>query len=215
MKNEISLQKIFEVIIMVDNLKRKKDKKESILEAATKVFVKEGYKKASIAEIAKGARSSQVTLYKYFSNKVSLARAVVIKLIIDGYNESEAYLNATNKTFVEKMQDMMNFGISMSNEISDDFVVFMYDEFSGKNGDNSVMKVYNDNKHSFWKKLLDQGRDEGAVDPNITDEGAMIYLDMFVVHAMNSEFNKLHSPVEIKNHEDDLMHLFFYGIMGR
>ena len=199
---------------MANNLKRKKDKKESILKAAADVFMKEGYKKASIAKIAKEAKSSQVTLYKYFPSKIILGRAVVTKLIVDGYKESDDYLNQSNKTFVEKMHEMMNFGVSMSASISDDFVMFMYDEMSGRNGDNTVMKVYNDNKHDFWAKLLNQGRAEGAVDPSISDEGALLYLDMFIVHTMDSGFQKLHSPVEIKNHEDDLMHLFFYGIMG-
>lgn len=201
--------------MMVNNIKRKKDKKEKILKAAEKIFVSQGYKKTSVAEIAKEAESSQVTLYKYFPSKIALARAVVIKLIVDGYRQSDEYLNDQSQTFTEKMQDMMTYGLNISNAINDDFIVFMYDEFSGKNGDTSVMKEYNRSKRTFWKKLLDQGRAEGAVDPSITDEGAILYLDMLIDHAMNPNFQTKHTAIEIKNHEDDLMHLFFYGIMGR
>lgn len=199
---------------MTNNIVRKKAKKQAILDAAQQILTTEGYKKASVAEIAKEAGASQVTLYKYFPSKIDLARAVIIKLIVEGYAASDSYLNQTDKTFVEKMKEMMDFGVSMSNSISDDFVTFMYDELSGSNGDDSVMKAYNDQKHTFWKKLLDQGRAEGAVDASISDEGALIYLDMFVEHSMNANFQKIHGPIEIKNHEDDLMHLFFYGIMG-
>lgn len=200
---------------MTNNLKRKKDKKQSILDAATKILSKQGYKKTSIAEIAKEANSSQVTLYKYFPSKVALARAVVIKMIVDGYAESEAALSNSNDSFVEKMENIMSYGLKTSDAINDDFVVFMYDEFSGNNGDDSVMKTYNEYKHGFWKKLLDQGRKEGVVNPDITEEGAIIYLDMFVSYAMNPNPVNAHSAVEIKKHESDLMHLFFYGIMGR
>lgn len=200
---------------MTNNLKRKKDKKQAILTAATQIFIKQGYKKTSISQIAQEASASQVTLYKYFPSKIALARAVVIKLIVDGYQESEAALDNSNDTFVEKMQNIMSFGVKMSSSIDDDFVVFMYNEFSGKTGDDSVMTAYNEYKHGFWKKLLDQGRAEGMVNPQITDEGAIIYLDMFISYAMSSNPANAHSAVEIKNHEKDLMHLFFYGIMGR
>ncbi|MFC6176426.1 TetR/AcrR family transcriptional regulator [Companilactobacillus huachuanensis] len=200
---------------MTNNLKRKKDKKQSILDAATQIIMKQGYKKASVAEIAKAAGASQVTLYKYFPSKIFLAKSVVIKLIIEGYQAAEDTLDSSTDTFEEKMENMMSYGLKTTDAISDDFVVFMYGEFSGKNGDDTVKKTYNAYKHGFWKKLLDQGRAEGAVNPQITDEGAIIYLDMFISYAMDSNPVNAHSAVEIKNHEKDLMHLFFYGIMGR
>lgn len=199
---------------MTNNLKRKKDKKQSILDAATQIFMKEGYKKTSVAKIAKEAGASQVTLYKYFPSKIALAREVVIKMIIDGYQASEDALNNSNATFAEGVEALMSYGLTTSNAISDDFVVFMYSEFSGENGDEEVMNTYNEYKHGFWKRLLDKGRAEGAVNPQITDEGAIIYLDMFVSYAMDSNPYNAHSAIEIKNHEEDLIHLFFYGIMG-
>lgn len=140
---------------MVNNIKRKTKKKEAILEAATKIFVRKGYKKTSIALIAKEAEASQVTLYKYYPSKISLARAVVIKLVIDGYTEYGQALNSSKKTFIEKMQDMMKSGVEKADEISDDFVVFMYSEFKGQNGNDEVMKTYNAYKYNFWKNLLD------------------------------------------------------------
>lgn len=200
---------------MVNNFKRKNDKKESILTAAEKIFIEQGYKKTSIAQIAKEAKSSQVTLYKYFPSKVELARTVVIKLILDGYRQSEEALDNSQDSFIKKMENIMSYGLNMSNAINDDFVVFMYNEFSGQNGDRRVRDTYNKYKHGFWKKLLDQGRAEGAVDPAITDDGAIIYLDMFINYAMSTDPVNPHSAIEIKNHEKDLMHLFFYGIIGR
>ncbi|AYE37365.1 TetR/AcrR family transcriptional regulator [Companilactobacillus zhachilii] len=200
---------------MTNNLQRKKEKKQLILETALQTFTKQGYKKTSIAQVAKEAHSSQVTLYKYFPSKVALARAVIIKQIIDGYKACEDTLDSSNGTFAEKMEMMMSYGVNVADAIHDDFVVFMYNEFSGKNGDDSVMKTYNEYKHGFWKRLLDQGREEGAVNPDISDESAIIYLDMFVNYAMNPNPVNAHSAIEIKNHEKDLMHLFFYGVMGR
>lgn len=199
---------------MTNNLKRKKNKKESILSAATTEFIRNGYKKTSVAKIAKEAQASQVTLYKYFSSKIILARAVVLKLIIDGYQQYYVALDNSQKSFIEKMHEMMGNSASLADSINDDFVVFMYDEFSGRNGDTTVMKTYNEYKNNFWKKLLDQGRREGAVSTEVSDEGAMLFLDMFIDYAMNPSPYNSHSAVEVKRHEDDIIHLFFYGIMG-
>jgi len=199
---------------MTNNVERKKDKKQKILIAAEKLFVTNGYKKTSIAEVAKEADSSQVTLYKYYPSKIALGRAVVNRLIVDGYEEFGNSLDNPDKTFEEKIQDMIVGGVTMADNISDDFVIFMYGEFSGDTGDTSVMETYNALKQRFWKKLLDKGRAEGVVNPKITDEGAMIFLDMFISYSMNSNPHNYHSAIEIKNNEDNLMHLFFYGIMG-
>lgn len=74
------------------------------------------------------------------------------------------------------------------------------------------MKVYNQYKRNFWFKLLDQGRQEGVISDEVTNEGAMIFLDLFINYSMNAKENGV---VALKNHEKDIIHLFFYGIMGR
>lgn len=197
---------------MTNNLKRKKDKRQTILDAATKVFLEKGYKKTSIANIAKEAKSSQVTLYKYFPSKVALGREVIIKLIVDGYSEYDKLLDDDSLSFVEKMKTMMNSGSSLAGDINDDFAMFLQREFSSQNGDNSVVKVYNQYKRNFWFKLLNQGRQEGILSDEVTNEGAMIFLDLFINYSMNAGENAV---VALKNHEKDIIHLFFYGIIGR
>ncbi|TGD21636.1 TetR/AcrR family transcriptional regulator [Companilactobacillus suantsaicola] len=196
---------------MINNLQRKKAKQKTILNAATKLFFVNGYKKTSIAQIAKEANSSQVTLYKYYASKVELARAVVVKLIVEGYGQYDKLLDDPDKTFVEKMQAMMQTGSSEASQISDNFVSFMLKEFRGANGSRTVLKVYNDYKINFWNKLFDQGRQEGKVNPQISNEAALIFLDMYVSYALNPNYD----AVEFNHHADELIHLFYYGIMGR
>jgi AcrR family transcriptional regulator len=196
---------------MTNNLQRKKNKQKAILNAATKLFFVNGYKKTSIAQIAKEANSSQVTLYKYYASKVELARAVVVKLIVEGYGQYDKLLDDPDKTFVEKMQAMMRGGSSEASQISDDFVNFMLKEFRGANGSKTVLKVYNDYKVNFWNKLFDQGRKEGKVNPQISNEAALIFLDMYVSYVLNPSYD----AVKFNHHAEELIHLFYYGIMGR
>lgn len=51
--------------------------RDRILEAAWVVFLRDGYKKASMSAVAQGADLSRASLYLYFSKKEELFRAVV------------------------------------------------------------------------------------------------------------------------------------------
>jgi hypothetical protein len=76
------------------------------------------------------------------------------------------------------------------------------------------MDVYNRQKYGFWKKLLDQGRKEHVISNDISDEALMIYLDMYVLYALNPNSSDNNAQM-MHQHDNELVHLFFYGIMGR
>jgi len=155
---------------MATNQKRKEQKRIDILNAATKTFVTNGYKNTSVADIAKEAHSSQVTLYKYFPSKIELAREVTIKMIVDGYAGYDQRLNQSNMNFKEKIASILDFGTNEAETMNQDFMSFMIDEFQAANGDDRVMKVYNEGKEGFWSKILKQGRAEGMISDDIQDE---------------------------------------------
>jgi len=61
-------------------------KQEKILDAAAKVFARDGYDKANVAEICRNAGISMGALYKYFTNKEAILLAVMdhgIHLMVD------------------------------------------------------------------------------------------------------------------------------------
>ena len=53
-------------------------KKNTILNAATKIFAEKGYQYATIAEVAKEAGVSTGLVYSYFKNKLDLLLSVVL-----------------------------------------------------------------------------------------------------------------------------------------
>jgi AcrR family transcriptional regulator len=56
-----------------------KETSERILEAATRVFARDGVSGATTREIARIARVNEVTLFRYFKNKNELLRQVVLQ----------------------------------------------------------------------------------------------------------------------------------------
>ena len=53
-------------------------KKKAILEAATKIFARQGYQYATITEIAKEAGMASGLLYSYFENKLDLLLSIIL-----------------------------------------------------------------------------------------------------------------------------------------
>lgn len=200
---------------MANNIKRKEKKKLDILNAASLAFSTNGYKNTSIAEIAKEANSSQVTLYKYFPSKIELAREVMIKMIVDGYAGYNQRLEESDLSFKEKIESILNFGSSEVEHINADFMSFMIDEFQGSNGDDRVMKAYDDGKEHFWKNILKQGRAEGDISDDIKDEVILMYVDMILTYFMSPATSRKTKNLVTKKYSNGLAHVFFYGIMGK
>jgi TetR/AcrR family transcriptional repressor of mexJK operon len=69
-------------------------KEPLILDAARAVFLRQGFRSASVDEIAALAKISKVTLYKYFPSKQQLFLAVIQREIEHAERMSDGYLEA-------------------------------------------------------------------------------------------------------------------------
>ena len=72
--------------------RRRQNKKNAILKAALELFSMYGYNKVSVAEIARKASVSQVSIYNYFNSKENLKQELLIKLMDDYYDETKNIL---------------------------------------------------------------------------------------------------------------------------
>lgn len=61
----------------------KNKKQELILHTAKELFWKHGFKRVSVEEICKIAKVSKMTFYKFYPNKIELAKAVCDNVIED------------------------------------------------------------------------------------------------------------------------------------
>ena len=101
--------------------RRKEQKEEAILESALTLFSHKGLRKTSIAEIAKEAHVSQVTIFKYFATKENLIEQVYFK-----YYEQvlDYYKNVIEKpvSFEEKIKEFIFEKTNISHNIHDEFL---------------------------------------------------------------------------------------------
>jgi len=187
--------------------KRREQKKKSILEAALALFMEYGIQKVSIAEIAKKANVSQVTIYNYFESKDNLVRFVFQYYVDQVWNTQKQVLES-DLPFNEKIKNIIFEKGMKADQISTRFFQdFMKDYASGQS---YVEEVYLKEALPLLINLFDEGRKQGVIDSTISNEAILFYLQMFQRYLQLEDISPLILPIA-----EDLTKLFFYGVAGK
>lgn len=187
-------------------------KQKHIFETAAEMFIKNGYKATSIMDIAHAADVSQVTIYKYFDNKFTLAQNIWIDMIQQGYEEYFREVEKISDDFPQLLSFLVSNKQGLLEEVNKDFYSFFLSEFQ-KQG-SPIQRAYNQQKEKFYRLLIAVGRKNGAINPELSDQSLMIYLDM-MVHYFQSQTDHEHFSTIIKQEYKNLLQLLLYGFLGR
>lgn len=195
---------------MATNQERKAHQRQAILTAGVTCFTRDGYKATHIKDVADEAGVSQVTLYKYFDSKLSLGHQVVIEIINQGYADFQKLIDDQQLTFPEIIQTMMTNKVQMGAKIHPDFYKFVTDEMQSNLGSTAVREAYDIGEKTFWDSVVARGRAAGMINPDISNQALLIYLNMYVSYMSTADIE----PATYKKLGEQLLHLFFYGFVG-
>lgn len=78
-----------------------------VLVASRELFWKHGLKRVTVEDICREAGVSKMTFYKFFPNKVTLAKAVYDKEVETGYEKFKSIMENENASPLEKMEEML------------------------------------------------------------------------------------------------------------
>ncbi|WP_100012390.1 TetR/AcrR family transcriptional regulator [Lentibacillus sediminis] len=187
--------------------RRREQKKSNILEAALALFMKYGIQKVSVAEIAKEANVSQVTIYNYYGSKDHLIDQVII-FYIDNVWEEYEHLLKSNIPFPDKIKQVIFEKTDAANEISGDFFNHFMKEYTG--GNTYLEKLYAEKVIPEMINLFDEGKEQGYINPSISNEAILFYIQMFTEYMKRDDVAKAVLPMT-----EELTKLFFYGIVGK
>jgi len=188
--------------------RRRARKKKAILKAAQNLFFRSGVKNSNIADIAREAAVSQVTIYNYFGSKAGLVREVVLEMMEDKWKEFEGLISS-EIPFPEKIQEMVDSKSQTTREFEEaEFLdpVFFQDPVVVE----YIDRFYRERTIPSVRKLISQGRKEGYLPPFISDEAILAYLARFKDMAGDPEMMAAGN----KKLRQDIIYLFFYGLFG-
>ncbi|MCF2944377.1 TetR/AcrR family transcriptional regulator [Paenibacillus tarimensis] len=188
---------------------RTEKKKEKVRQAAINLFTSYGIEKVSLAEIAKKANVSPVTIYNHFGTKDELVKEVIRSYLQQEWEDRVATTSQPGISYPAKIERLIFETTDVSRKLSPDFLnALMQDD-----GIRGVIEELYREYIPFMVGLLEEGKREGYIDPSISNESIMAYLNI-LQNAMNQfEF----SPDKEKNSKlaEDLSKMFFYGLLNR
>ncbi|MGE6612936.1 TetR/AcrR family transcriptional regulator [Peribacillus sp. NPDC076916] len=187
--------------------RRREQKKLNILEAALALFMEYGVQKISIGEIAKKANVSQVTIYNYFESKHNLIHEVFIHYTNKALDEFEQIL-ASNIAFPEKIKQLMFTKNETAKHIHEDFYQYLMREYTS--GVNYMEKIYTEKALPRFIDLFNQGKEQGYVDRNLSNEAILFYIKSLNEYIQREEVYQSILPLT-----EDIMKILFYGIVGK
>ncbi|WP_404352014.1 TetR/AcrR family transcriptional regulator [Sutcliffiella horikoshii] len=187
--------------------RRREQKKQDILEAALALFMEYGVQKVSISEIAQKANVSQVTIYNYFESKHKLT-SDVFGYYINKTSEDFEKLIHSNIPFPEKIKQIIFNKKEISKQIHEEFYHFMMKEYATEG--NIIEKIYVEKALPYFAKLFEEGKEQGYVDPNLSQEAILFYVQMLKDYMQREEVYQKVLPLT-----EEITNIFFYGIIGK
>ncbi|MBL4649530.1 MAG: TetR/AcrR family transcriptional regulator [Aureispira sp.] len=183
---------------------------QAILKTGKELFWKHGVKRVSIQEICTEAKTSKMTFYKFFDNKIDLAKTVLDLVFDESIKEYQAIM-AQDISFVQKVKETLLAKSRSSQDISQEFIVDIY-----KNKDLGLLEYVHSKGEAILDLVLDdyqQAQKEGHVRPDIKRE--FMRYQLLKMREMVLDENLLafyKNPQELTM---ELTNFFFYGLLVR
>ena len=186
--------------------------REHLVQAARQVFVRYGYKKTALDDIAKEARKGKSTIYYYFKSKDDIFKAVIdaeaeirtktiddqISVIDDPRQKLKTYIYVR----MLSLKNVGNYYEAIKNDLLDNLYFV-----------NSLRTNHFDAEVNVVKNLLLEGIDGGIYtiqNPELTAKTIVTLLQGFEVPLIQKNL----SDEELQRSVDEMLNILFFGIVA-
>ncbi|HJX01714.1 MAG TPA: TetR/AcrR family transcriptional regulator, partial [Candidatus Humimicrobiaceae bacterium] len=162
--------------------KRRQQKKDSILKAAKELFNQYGYNKVTIAEIARKASVSQVSIYNFFQSKENLKQVLLKKLLNDSLLGIKQIMGSQISLKI-KFEKVISLKINFLKDLINHFFP-KYIE-SNINEEKAAAEV-NKQIESQIVNLVEDGKKQGLINNSVSTQAISIFLEIIQYYFSNN-----------------------------
>lgn len=146
-------------------------RKQKMVEAAARCFIRKGIEATSIVDIAREAGFGEATVYRYFSNKENLALACGIRFwdqVGDFFKERTASSGFAGKSGMEQVKDLMDGALEFYERETESFrLIHNLDGFLlSHKVDEAKLQEYSqavDSLRPYLWDALEKGKADGSI----------------------------------------------------
>jgi len=188
--------------------KRTLQKMESIEKSTTKLLSLP-LNDIKIADIAKLANVSQVSIYNYYGSKEALLKATIIRLMDQQYEETKQMLSS-KIPFNEKIKELF---IRKKNGL-DIINLEMFTALMKKDPElqELVLDFTMNKSFKLLISLIDEGRSLGLVRNEVQNKTLLIYIQVLSQAFLNMD-QTTSQYIQQKEVVDEIMNIFLYGLL--
>ncbi len=180
---------------------------QNLLAKGRELFWKYGIRRVTVEEICKVAGISKMTFYKFFPNKIELARVILTQIMEAPMKEFQA-LVASQLPFKEKVHRMFVMKLEATKGISVEFLndTFNHDDYGLK----ELMESYRKESLELFVNFLIDAQMKGLIRKGIKIEFIMTYMNALTNLVYDPDLQALYD-----NPQDlimEAMNFMFYGL---
>jgi len=182
-------------------------KYQSILKTSKLLLWKHGIKRVTIEEICTEAHVSKMTFYKYFPNKIELAKTILQKVTEESLQKFRSIVNG-GLPFTEKVKEMILLKFEASENISTEFINDIY-----KNHEYGLSQYMEEQAKISLKLFVDfltDSQNKGLIRKGVKVEFILTYINqafsMFDNTDLVSKYAQPHDLIM------ELTNFLFYGL---
>ena len=161
----------------------KSKKHKDILATAKELFWKHGYKRVTIEEICEKASVSKMTFYRFYANKMELAKAVFDMVIDKAMQDFSEFMHSSIPAS-EKMKKMLAMKLEGTNDISKEFMMDFYN-----NPELEISTYIMKRSGEVWQNVIEdfrQGQKSGWIRKDFKPE-IMLIISQKLMELANDE----------------------------
>ncbi|MEK0313369.1 TetR/AcrR family transcriptional regulator [Cohnella sp. 56] len=191
--------------------KRAQQIKQKIMQATTEMLRESGSAKLRIADLAKRAGVSQVTIYNYFGSKEALVREVFKSYIDRAVESFEAYMNEGH-TMREKIGHILR----LEKESYREFPPGLIKEMLAEDAEMAayIERMYREKTIPMTVRIIEEGKAAGEIAERVSVRHVLTFIQLYM--------NQYQTLLEMAEHSEDnedflegMVHMFFYGVCGK
>lgn len=154
------------------------------------------------------SRSGKTTYVHKLSQLLKLTTSVCIFHYINKSSREFEKVIYSDIPFPDKIKKLIFNKKEVANKINDEFYQYLMKEYSAQ--ENYIEKLFAEKAIPYLTLLFKQGKEQGFIDENLSEEAILFYIHMLKEYIQREEVYTKILPLT-----EDITNIFFYGIVGK